>query len=315
MYVRLGIAAWLGLYAGLLVFGGACSVDTEPTPNPGPERDGGDAGDDSGADPDDAGGKRDSGQDSGRDSGQDSGQDSGWDSGPPDAAEDSGPDSGPDASDPCASASCGEHALCAVSSGRAVCSCESNHQDNDANGTCSPVCASGSCGAHSSCADSSGTIVCSCFGGYQDNDGNGSCEATCATHHCPAQATCSDATGVAVCTCNQGYSGDTCSDLDACALADVKDGNPCDGVDVAATCSDDAAPALTYSCTCSFGYGPDDGSCVLVDECTIDNGGCGHPLRASCADTLGTPPTCTCAAQYGGPGCGYHQVYGLDLPA
>jgi hypothetical protein len=328
MYVRLGIAAWIGLYAGLLVLGGACSVDTEPSPNPGPEQDGGDSGADAGDDagPDasvrDAGkdGGRDAGKDAGKDGGRDSGEDSGEDSGPPDAGEDSGPpdsgrDAAPDASDPCASAGCGDHALCAVSSGRAVCSCENGYQDNDANGTCLPVCASGSCGAHSSCADSSGAIVCSCFGGYQDNDGNGSCEAACGMHPCDAHATCSDATGVAMCSCNQGYSGDTCSDTDACALADDKDGNPCNGVDLAATCADDPAPALTYSCSCSFGYGQEDGACVLVDECAIDNGGCGHPLRASCLDTRGAPPSCTCAAQYGGPGCAYHQVYGLDLPA
>jgi hypothetical protein len=318
MCVRLGVAAWFALYLGVAALAGACSVDTAPSPSPG---DGGDVPEDGG--PDDDGGKDsgpgmdggpDANKDAGPDSGKDSGPDSGKDSGP-DSGKDSGPDSGPDSGDPCASASCGDHAQCAVVSGTAQCSCHTGFQDNDGNGSCLPVCVSGSCGAHSSCSDSSGAIVCSCFGGYQDNDGNGSCEPTCGSVNCPTHATCSDATGVALCACTAGYSGNGCTDTDACALGDVADGNPCNGADTAATCSDDAAPALTYTCQCSTGYAQDGGRCALIDECLVDNGGCGHALRASCADTLGAPPTCTCAPQYGEPGCAYHQVYGLDLPA
>jgi hypothetical protein len=315
MYVRRGAAPWLGLVVGLVLLGGACAVNTEPSSNPPPEPDAGDTGDagkDGGRDADTG---EDSGKDGGPDAGEDSGKDGGKDGAPPDAAEDSGPpDSGPDASDLCAGA-CGEHASCAVVSREAVCSCETGYQDHDGDGTCSAVCASGSCGANSSCSDASGTIVCSCDAGYQDHDGNGTCTANCTTMVCPAQSTCSDATGTAVCACNAGYSGDQCTDTNACAVVGGKDGNPCNGADAAGTCQDLPPPSTSYSCTCSIGFAFEAGTCVLADECVIDNGGCGHPLRAACSDTLGAPAVCTCAEQYGGPACQYHQVYGLDLPA
>ena len=399
---RAAVAAWIA--CSLVVLGGAggCTVDTSPKLQP---AEGGDA-----SIPDEAG------QDANKDSGigDDGGPDAG-DSGPPDSGDSGPPDSGPDASDPCrkrvcgdnascsvasgqgkcgcnagyqdndgdgackpacVSGSCGAHGTCADRSGVIVCSCELGHQDNDGNGSCLPSCGSDSCGAQSSCSDSSGAVVCSCFGGYQDNDGNGSCEHACSALTCPANSSCSEASGPATCVCHTGYAGAGCSDVDACAAAGAGDGNPCNGVDLAATCQDAPAPSLDYSCGCSTGFVPLGGSCADFDECSVnnggcgdarytrcanqvgavpvctdideclvdnggcgdplqftcvnedgappscpahddcleDNGGCGHPQRAICDDSAPGAPTCTCKLEYGGPGCAYHQVYGLDLP-
>jgi hypothetical protein len=159
--------------------------------------------------------------------------------------------------------------------------------------------------------------------------------------------------------------------------ADTDDGNPCnDQADVDATCNDNPAPSTSYTCQCSSGFEKQNGTCVDVDECAtdnggcgdpdfyectnnpggppscadidecltdnggcgdprynectnnvgdvpdcapievckIDNGGCGNPVRATCQENLGSAPTCECADEYAGPGCAWHQVYGINLP-
>jgi hypothetical protein len=164
-----------------------------------------------------------------------------------------------------------------------------------------------SCGQHARCDDSSGTAQCVCESGYQDRDDDGSCKPACDSHSCPAHSTCDDSSGTVSCTCGAGYTGTDCSqDLDACAAADTADANPCNAVDTGATCSDDAAPAITYTCHCSSGFAPNATGCVDIDECATNNGGCGDAGQYTCANHVGAAPTCTaideCATNNGGCG-------------
>ena len=62
---------------------------------------------------------------------------------------------------------------------------------------------------------------------------------------------------------------------------------------------------------CAAGYIWDGAACVDVDECALDNGGCGDPAQWSCDNMEGSAPVCTllsgCAADNGG--CGDPQYW------
>lgn len=64
-----------------------------------------------------------------------------------------------------------------------------------------------------------------------------------------------------------------------------------------------------YECACPAGFsgsGRGDGGCVEVDECALDNGGCGDPAFYRCVNQPGAAPTCLdineCATNNGGCG-------------
>lgn len=79
------------------------------------------------------------------------------------------------------------------------------------------------------------------------------------------------------------------------------------GTDSGPTGEPDAGDeADSGSTDCTDGYVLTDGVCVDVDECMVDNGGCGAVGRATCLDNEGAPPTCAdineCDVENGGCG-------------
>lgn len=200
-FVRASLAA---------VFLTACGVDSSATrqSEDSGARDAGRAGtsDGGGAQPD-AGATPDAG---GADSGA---RDSGTvDSGTRDAGTVDGGtvhDSGPP--DPCAHHDCGPHATCSVHKRRAVCSCDTGYQDNDADGVCAEDCDEQRCTGHGQCSAASGSTVCSCGAGWS---GASCAAADCASMGCANGASCSTASGAAVCSCASGWSGPTCTTAD-----------------------------------------------------------------------------------------------------
>jgi len=73
---------------------------------------------------------------------------------------------------------------------------------------------------------------------------------------------------------------------------EVEPADPCEGVECgeAGTCTTTAGEA---ACECDDGYVDESLSCVDVDECVTDNGGCGPDYRYLCENNEGAAPTCT----------------------
>lgn len=76
-----------------------------------------------------------------------------------------------------------------------------------------------------------------------------------------------------------------CQDVDGCAEADpMGDANPCNTQNGNAACIDTPAPGTGYTCSCSAGFEPSEGTCLPVDACPNDPNktapgacGCGTP--------------------------------------
>eukprot|EP00058_Branchiostoma_floridae_P018043 XP_002603532.1 hypothetical protein BRAFLDRAFT_79068 [Branchiostoma floridae] len=131
------------------------------------------------------------------------------------------------------------------------------------------------------CAGSAGNNECA--------TGNGGCAHACV--HTQSSHRC---------ICREGFSlledGHGCEDMDACLS------NPCDAQ---AICTDNPAPALDATCTCSPGYTGDglvSGGCSDVNECEVSPGICGR--NAECINLIGTFD-CKCfpGFQMGAGGC------------
>ena len=123
-----------------------------------------------------------------------------------------------------------------------------------------------------SCLDSDGDGCDDCVSGRidpqhdgPDADADGICDA-CDSIICNSQGVCQASSIGAKCQCDPQWSGDDCTaDANACSLADVSDGNPCNAQDASASCEDATAPTVGYHCTCSAGYAFDGTTCVMAD--------------------------------------------------
>ena len=117
--------------------------------------------------------------------------------------------------DPCKGAVCGKNTHCEAQ--RGVCACDSGYQGDPVTGcTSSPQCAADSCGDHAICDVSSGSIVCGCEAGYAGDgcsectDGyvaaDGAClPLACSEVTCNGHGTCAMVKGTPTCTCETGY--------------------------------------------------------------------------------------------------------------
>ena len=133
---------------------------------------------------------------------------------------------------------------------------------------------------------------CSAGSDADDVDGDGTPDACdCDVRRCDTDATCTESADGTSCACNPGYSGDgdTCDDINECALGTH-------------TCSEFADCTNTvggFSCSCRGGFEGDGFSCRDINECSTGAHDC--DVNATCGNTLGGF-TCTCNAGYTGDG-------------
>jgi len=82
----------------------------------------------------------------------------------------------------------------------------------------------------------------------------------------------------------------TCTDIDGCVSNSCKASG-----DSGATCQDNAAPALGYTCVCSSGYHDQSGVCVDVNDCNGHTCASGADPTATCQDTGANSFQCQCS--------------------
>lgn len=162
-----------------------------------------------------------------------------------------------------------------------------------------------------SCQNLPGSYTCSCdrIVGTRLAADNHTCEDVdeCAQNNAGCSHTCLNTLGRAFCLCPSGFvlgtDWKTCHDIDECADPELQEGGHCSlgcvntlgsyqCVDLSKQVPDDhpptsTEPTITISsmpagCAPGFEVGPS-GSCVDIDECATNKGGCSH----ICQNTLG----------------------------
>ncbi|XP_078487779.1 uncharacterized protein LOC100182773 [Ciona intestinalis] len=186
------------------------------------------------------------------------------------------------------------HASCSNSSGAASCGCESGYKYVATFFTkrCDNIneCISSTkiCPEGSECLDSDGSYFCQCMDGYQAIDGGGGCENVneCQVDNGGCDHICSDVIGSYLCKCWKGYvlkDGTTCEDIDECSLTQSV------YCDANAACINQPG---SFECYCNKGYIGNGLTCVDVNECSYNNGGCqflceNKPGGVECSCPLG----------------------------
>ncbi|XP_067855433.1 stabilin-2-like isoform X2 [Heptranchias perlo] len=149
------------------------------------------------------------------------------------------------------------------------------------------------CNLHGACNDQyTGTGNCTCSPGFNGT----ACELCmperwgpdCTKCDCTENGVCDDgANGQGICFCNEGWTGGRCeTQLDmkpVCSPA----------------CSDDAICKDNNVCECKLYYEGDGRTCVVVDQCEQNNGGCSQ--LAECSQN-GVSVSCSCLKDYSGDG-------------
>jgi hypothetical protein len=191
---------------------------------------------------------------------------------------------------------------CANNAGSFSCTCGNGYRLSQDGRSCTNIdecaesqflCATGA-GARPAgqCVDTPGSFYCSCPSGFAAAAGNQSCVDVdeCATPgRCGAGQFCVNTIGSYTCnSCPSGQtpSGGGCIDLNECTAGSQ---NPC-GAMVGAQCTN--LVNTGYSCSCPSGYVSSGGAnptCVDVNECSTNNGGCAQ----NCQNTQGGF-TCSC---------------------
>ncbi|CAD5125802.1 DgyrCDS14008 [Dimorphilus gyrociliatus] len=174
------------------------------------------------------------------------------------------------------------------------CICPSGWELDNANITlCVDIdeCSIGSfnCPENSNCENTMGRYSCRCKDGFKSFGSGTMClnidECELNIHNC--KHLCQDTEGSFICTCPKGFvegRNGSCYDVDECGYA------------VANECSEKATCRNmngSYACTCMDGFVGDGITCVDVEECLENNGGC----STYCENTLGSFE-CSCSSGY-----------------
>ena len=84
-------------------------------------------------------------------------------------------------------------------------------------------------------------------------------------------------------------SGGGGTEPEACASGFTRQGADCVDVDECAVDNGGCGDPTYVTCTNNVGATP---GCVDIDECAVDNGGCGDPASVTCTNALAAPPWC-----------------------
>ncbi len=194
----------------------------------------------------------------------------------------------------------------------AVAGCTSNLSCTDANDSQCSSCAAGTFLVDGTADTCSGCSVCAA-GKYQSQACSATVDTQCtfctAVDQCGTQPTCTGNSDSQCAKCNPGYL--LANDVtDTCVTC--PDGYTCDGSDVKTDIDEcllnngGCGDAKYVICTNNIGAQP---TCTDVNECLTANGNCGDPTYYTCANNYGAAPTCAdineCASDNGG--CGNPQ--------
>jgi hypothetical protein len=163
-------------------------------------------------------------------------------------------------------------------------------------GSCGQTCGQGQVCNHGQCgllpADCT-TLPQGCGAGFFCDPVTRQCQTGCRlARDCPQGATCTS--GTCSCPAAQHACGQTCVSSTTTASCGTRC-TPCpQPAHSTATCT-----TGTCGFTCDPGYREQNGTCVDIDECATNNGGCS--ANATCANTPGAR-TCTCQPGYSGDG-------------
>ncbi|XP_078423897.1 stabilin-2 [Cetorhinus maximus] len=149
------------------------------------------------------------------------------------------------------------------------------------------------CNSHGVCDDQyTGTGKCQCADGFHGT----ACElclprrwgSECTACDCAENGVCDDGiNGQGICFCNEGWTGNRCETQ----LAVKPVCSP--------ACSENAICKDNNTCECKLYYDGDGRTCVVVDQCAQNNGGCSE--FAKCSQN-GVSVSCNCEKDYSGDG-------------
>ncbi|XP_072341068.1 stabilin-2-like [Scyliorhinus torazame] len=149
------------------------------------------------------------------------------------------------------------------------------------------------CNSHGVCNDQyTGTGKCNCSAGFIGK----ACELCvpgrwgpeCTACDCSQNGVCDDGiNGQGICLCNEGWTGDRCETQ----LAVKPVCSP--------PCSEDAICKGNNTCECKLYYEGDGRTCMVVDQCAQNNGGCSEFAKCS---QQNVSVNCSCEKEYSGDG-------------
>ncbi|KAM9977303.1 hypothetical protein ACTFIR_011162 [Dictyostelium discoideum] len=188
----------------------------------------------------------------------------------------------------CSTNNGGCNQVCTNSVGSFTCSCNAGYSLGTDKKTCSDIneCSTNNGGCNQVCTNSVGSFACSCNSGYSLGTDQKTCADIneCSTNNGGCNQVCTNSAGSFTCSCNAGYllgtDKKTCTDINEC------DQKICG----TANCTNTVG---SYQCSCPSGYSFTGSSCVDIDECSTNNGGCAQV----CTNSAGSF-SCSCNSGY-----------------
>ncbi|KAM9996594.1 hypothetical protein ACTFIZ_001538 [Dictyostelium cf. discoideum] len=180
---------------------------------------------------------------------------------------------------------CISPATCANNQGGYDCNCPAGYTKSTDGLSCIDIneCSTSNGGCAQICTNTIGSSTCSCSPGYTLNSDKKGCtdvnECTTGVHKCISPATCANNQGGYDCNCPAGYTKSTdglsCIDTNECL---VNNGG-CSQI-----CTNNPGG---FECSCQSGYSMNQGSCLDIDECSLNTHKCNSSSLAVCDNSIG----------------------------